>query len=243
MIRTAIRTGGWTVLVAAGMLAGARPAAAQRRVTFVPVPFSIVNGFWVSPGARINFGYSTSSNNGPFTITNGITTGVPNPLQGGGFGVGAGGGTGGNQGDASGSRSGSGEYKRTRKERAPEPPPPDPNDVKDEGRLAGMIGARLLRIEGDTVILRVMTDRPILGREAWVDVVTGSTRLSASQRLSRLGTVVKAGSEPNTYVARVLSPARTDSLVEAMPVWLLLPAPPDAGKSSGDAGPDKGSSP
>jgi hypothetical protein len=188
-------------MLAAGMAAVAAPAGAQRgfTTTYVPVPVTIGTGMVIRP--RITGPYfSTTPRRGMpaaagRTVTGAIPSRTPNAAA----------------------------RPPAALRRAQQPAPTPAIDPQDEARLAGAIGARLLRVEGGRAVIAVNAAAPLAGREAWVDVPTAGTRLAASRAVYPLGTVLEPGTEPGTYHVRMEFPAKEPGLVAAMPVWLLLP--------------------
>lgn len=241
------RAGLGLVVLTAGLITG-RPAAAQRLTTFTPVPVYSGTAFWVRPGAVTSYGFSSTTGNFPFFQNSFIGGAISTPwLGGGGFGAGPGFGGGMAGGPGTGSstggfgagdqqgggsqigqgsgNSGSGQQTASRKKA------PQPDSRADEGRLKNIIAGRLVSVEDDAAIIAVNASESLEGREAWVDLATEGPKLAASRPLYRLGTVAGKGADPGTLRIRIEHPAKDPGLSEAMPVWLLLPAP-EAGPSA-----------
>jgi len=240
---------GLIVAATCGALLLARPAAAQRVTTYTPFPVFSGTSFFVRPGAITSFGYSNTTGSFPFFQTSTITGSFPFPSLGGGFGMPAGGGfgnggagggfgngaAGGGFGTGDGTGSGDGSHpgqdagsapagQQSASTRTARHKTIATNNRADEGRLAGMVAARLLRVEGDVAIVAVNAAAPLEGREAWVDLATEGPKLAASRPLYRLGIVEGKGAGAGTFTIRIEHAAQDPGLAEAMPVWLLLPA-------------------
>jgi len=240
---------GLIVAATSGALLLARPAAAQRVTTYTPFPVFSGTSFFVRPGAITSFGYSNTTGGFPFFQTSSIFSSVPVPSLGGGFGMtpgggfgsgGAGGGFGtGGAGGGFGTGGGTGSGDGSQQEQDAGGLPSgeqssssetarrktiQTNSRTDEGRLAGMVAGRLVRVEGDRAIVAVNAEMPLEGREAWVDPATEGPKLAASRPLYRLGSVAGKGADAGTGTIRIEHAAQDPGLADAMPVWLLLPS-------------------
>jgi hypothetical protein len=268
-MRVRVRTASWAIILAAGIVATARPGQAQV-ITYTPYPVITGTGFSVLPGPHIGFSFTNSHLTGPYSFVGTSISGwVPFPALGGaggggglmgaygggggGFLAGQGGfgqngfggqdpfggqngfdgqggygGQGGNGTGTAGAGSGttgrSGDRQRAAKK--PETPstPREVNSRKDEGRLSGLVLARLVRVEGAEAIIAVNTKTPLAGREAWVDIPTRGAKLAASRPMYHLGSVTGTGPDAGTYRLRIEDKADDPGLVDSMPIWLLLPA-------------------
>jgi len=232
-MRVQVRTVSWAIVLAAGVLATAQPGRAQV-VTFTPFPIITGTSFNVMPGPHIGFSFNSYHQTGPnFYVGTSLNGWVPFPSLGGGYGggmLGGGGGLAGGQGGYGAGQGGladgtdrSAARQRAAKKPASEAKPKQVDSRKDEGRLAGALLARLVRVEDDDVIIAVNSKTSLAGREAWVDIPTNGPKLAASRPMYHLGAVTEPGSDRDTYRVHIEHKADDPGLVDAMPIWLLLP--------------------
>jgi hypothetical protein len=87
-------------------------------------------------------------------------------------------------------------------------------------------------VDGEEAVIAVGIKTPLAGREAWVDVPTEGQKLAASRPMYRLGSVIEADKQPNTYRVHIDHAAKDPGLIDAMPIWLLLPPPQSSASGS-----------